>query len=180
MALGERIRQRRTQLEISLQELASRSGLTASFLSQVERDVTEPSITSLRRIAGALEVPVFYFLLDEEAPSPVVRKEKRRTLRLHDTKAQWELLSPADPQLQLEVVITRLPPGVASGSGCDTHPGEECFVVLEGEMEISLADDVYRLQAGDAIQFRSSIPHGIRNPGNKELVVLAAITPPKF
>ncbi|HYG59579.1 MAG TPA: cupin domain-containing protein [Symbiobacteriaceae bacterium] len=180
MGLGERIRQRRTQTDISLQELAHRSGLTASFLSQVERDVTEPSIASLRRIAGALEVPVFYFLLDEEAPSPVVRRANRRTLRLHDSQAQWELLSPADPQLQLEVVITRLPPGVASGAGCIAHPGEECFVVLEGELEITVADDVYRLQEGDSIQFRSSIPHAIRNPGDRELVVLAAITPPKF
>lgn len=180
MGLGDRIRGRRQQLDISLQELANRTGLTASFLSQVERDVTEPSITSLRRIAGSLEVPVFYFLLDEAAPSPVVRKAERRILRLHDTAAQWELLSPADPQLQLEMVLTRLPAGVASGDEHTSHPGEECFVVLEGAMEIDVADDTYRLEEGDSIQFRASIPHRIRNGGDKELVVLAAITPPRF
>jgi len=180
MGLGERIRQRRQQLDMSLQEMAGRTGLTASFLSQVERDVTEPSITSLRRVAAALEVPVFFFLLDEAALSPVVRRDQRRTLRQHDTAAQWELLSPADPQLQLEVVLTRLPPGVASGDETMTHPGEECFVVLSGEMEIAVADELYRLAEGDSIQFRSSLPHRIRNGGETELVVLAAITPPRF
>ena len=180
MGLGERIRQQRQQLNLSLQELAARTGLTASFLSQVERDVTEPSISSLRRVASALEVPVFYFLLDERTRSPVVRKAQRRILRLHDTAAQWELLSPSDPTLQLEVVITKLPPGVASGDEFTAHPGEECFVVLKGEMEITVAEETYRLHEGDAIQFRSTIPHRIRNGGETELQVLAAITPPKF
>jgi transcriptional regulator with XRE-family HTH domain len=180
VGLGERIRLRRQQSDISLQELANRTGLTASFLSQVERDVTEPSISSLRRIAGALEVPVFYFLLEEGAPSPVVRKGERRVLRLHDTLAQWELLSPPDPQLELEVVLTRLPAGIASGEETTTHPGEECFVILDGEMEITVADETYRLTEGDAIQIRATLPHRIRNCGSKELVVLAAITPPRF
>ncbi|HYF75515.1 MAG TPA: cupin domain-containing protein [Symbiobacteriaceae bacterium] len=180
MALGERIRQRRQQMDMSLQELANRTGLTASFLSQVERDVTEPSITSLRRIAGALDVPVFFFLLDDSTPSPLVRKHERRILRLHDTDAQWELLSPADPNSQLEVVLTRLPAGVASGQEHTSHPGEESFVVLEGEMEIDVADETYHLYEGDAIQIRATLPHRIRNGGAKELVVLAAITPPRF
>ncbi len=178
--LGERVRQRRQQLGLSLQELAERTALTASFLSQVERGVTEPSISSLRRIAQAMGVPVFYFLLEEGTPAPVVRRDRRRVLKLPGGEARWELLSPPDPHLQLEVVLTRLPPGEASGDEFTTHPGEECFVVLEGEMEIAVADEVYRLSEGDAIHIRSSIPHWIRNPGQRELVVLAAITPPLF
>jgi quercetin dioxygenase-like cupin family protein len=142
--------------------------------------MAEPSISSLRRIAEALDVPVFYFLLDEAAPSPVVRVTERRILRLQDTPAQWELLSPPDPNLQLEVVLTRLPPGVSAEDEPITHPGEECFVVLEGEMSIEVAGATYRLAEGDAIQFRASLPHKITNPGERELSVLAAITPPRF
>lgn len=178
--MGERIRRRRQQQELSLQQLADRTGLTPSFLSQVERGVTEPSISSLRRIARALGVPVFYFLLEDERPEPVVRRSRRRVLRLPGCQGQWELLSPPDPHSQLEVVLTRLPPGEASGDESTTHPGEECFVVLQGEMEIAVADAVYRLEEGDAIQIRASLPHWIRNPGEHELVVLAAITPPMF
>ena len=59
---------------MSLKDLAERIGLTASFLSQVERELAEPSITSLRKIAEALDVPIFYFLLDNDNHSPVVRK----------------------------------------------------------------------------------------------------------
>lgn len=180
VGLGERIRQLRQQASISLQEMAARTGLTASFLSQVEREITEPSISSLRRIAEALEVPVFYFLMDEEAPSPVVRHHERRILRLQGTRAQWELLSPSDPSLQLEVVLTRLPAGVSGSEESTAHPGEECFVVLEGEMVVEVAGTTYRLAEGDSIQFKSSLPHRISNAGEKELAVLAAITPPRF
>lgn len=178
VGFGDRIRQRRQQQGLSLQELAGRTSLTASFISQVEREVAEPS--SLRKIAGALEVPVFYFLLDDAASNPVVRRGQRRVLRLHNTDAAWELLSPSDPSLQLEVVLTRLPPGEASGDEPVTHPGEECFVVLAGRMEITVAGQAYQLDEGDTIQIRATLPHQIRNPGPGELVVMAAITPPLF
>ena len=75
MELGDRVRERRQQLGLSLRDLAERSELTASFLSQVERGVTSPSIDSLRRVANALDVPVFHFLLEPDRESPVVREQ---------------------------------------------------------------------------------------------------------
>ena len=70
MELGDRVRERRQQLGLSLRDLAERSELTASFLSQVERGVTSPSIDSLRRVANALDVPVFHFLLEPDRETP--------------------------------------------------------------------------------------------------------------
>ena len=74
MELGHRLRTRRQELGLSLRELAERVGLTASFLSQIERDLASPSIESLRKISDALEVPIFHFLIEPEVRSPVVRR----------------------------------------------------------------------------------------------------------
>lgn len=179
--LGGRIRQRRTELGLSLQELAARTALTPSFLSQVERDMAEPSITSLRKIAQALEVPIFYFLLESGGHNPVVRRAERRVLSLARSGVTYELLSPPDfVNRSMEMVITRMAPGAAGGDHPVTHPGEECILVLAGRAGIQVADAEHTLAEGDCIYFFSNIPHHIRNLGDGELVLLAAITPPAF
>ena len=73
---------------MTLAQLAERTGLSASALSQIERGVTDPSIGSLRRIASALQVPFFRFLLECESPDPVVRKGQRRTISFPDRALQ--------------------------------------------------------------------------------------------
>jgi len=179
--LGAKIRQRRSELSLSLGDLSGRTGLTPSFLSQVERDMAEPSITSLRKIAEALDVPIFFFLLDSDHHKPLVRKSERRVLELKESGVTYELLSPLDfVGRSMEIVVTRMTPGCAGGDHPVTHPGEECIVVLHGEATVRIADEEYELAEGDSIYFHSSIPHQIRNPGSVELEFLAAITPPAF
>ena len=94
MEIGSRIRARRQELDLSLRELAERVSLTASFLSQIERDLTSPSIESLRKISDALEVPIFYFLLESDDRCPVVRRDERTTLTLPNSNLTYELLTP--------------------------------------------------------------------------------------
>lgn len=179
--IGPRIRQRRTQQGYSLQELATRTDLTPSFLSQVERDMAEPSITSLRKIAEALEVPIFYFLLGSDEPNPVVRNGERRVLELARSGVTYELLSPPDfANKKMEIVITTMAPGVAGGDHPVTHPGEEFLVILAGRAHVTVGDQAYTLAEGDSIYYYSSIPHRIANVGETELRFLAAITPPAF
>ncbi|WP_227764866.1 helix-turn-helix domain-containing protein [Zhaonella formicivorans] len=177
--LGEKIRRKRIEKNMSLKELAEKIELTASFLSQVERELAEPSITSLRKIAEALDVPIFYFLLDDEDHSPVVRKSQRKVLRFPQSHLTYELLSP-DLNRQMEVLIARLDPGASSGDEASSHPGEECILVLEGKMEIKVGEETYYLEEGDSIYYFASIPHSLRNCGDGQLVFLSAITPPQF
>ncbi|MEW6623481.1 MAG: XRE family transcriptional regulator [Bacillota bacterium] len=177
--LGEKIRNIRSEKNMSLRDLADKTGLTASFLSQVERDLTEPSITSLRKIAEALEVPIFFFLLETTEKSPVIRKSERKVLRLPQSNLVFELLSP-DLEKSMEIMIARLKPGAVSCEEPLSHPGEECIVILEGTMEISVGSDTYVLEEGDSIYYHSAIPHILKSVGDKELVFLSAITPPMF
>ncbi len=177
--LGSRIRSKRLEKDLSLREVAEKAGLTASFLSQVERDLAEPSITSLRRIAQALGVPIFYFLLDSAEESPVVRSNARKVLRLPESHVTYELLSP-DLDRKMEVVMGRLAP---ERSTCDvplTHPGEECIIVLEGSADIELGTEVHRLDKGDSIYYFCSVPHKLMNVGDGDLKFIMVITPPAF
>ncbi|WP_406676808.1 cupin domain-containing protein [Neomoorella carbonis] len=177
--LGEKIRNLRRERGMSLKDVAEKTGLTSSFLSQVERDLADPSITSLRKIAEALDIPIFYFLLNHEDHSPVVRKDQRKVLRFPRSHLTYELLSP-DLNRKMEVMMGRLEPGAASCDEPLAHPGEECIVVLEGIMEIDIGGEVYRLEAGDSIYYYASIPHKLWSAGNKDLVFISAITPPQF
>lgn len=177
--LGERIRKNRLEKAMNLKELAEKTDLTASFLSQVERGLAEPSITSLRKIAEALEVPIFYFLLDNEVKSPVVRKDERKILKFPESHLVFELLSP-DLNRQMEVMLTKLEVG---GSSCDkplSHPGEEFIFILQGKMEMTIGEETYILEEGDSIYYFAIIPHKSTSIGDKELIYISAITPPRF
>lgn len=179
--IGSKIRQRRTELGLSLQELSGQTALTPSFLSQVERDQAEPSISSLRRIAEALQVPIFYFLMDAEQHKPVVRRSERRVMNLAGEGVTYELLSPPDlVNRKMEIVVTRMAEGSGGGDHPVTHPGEEFILVVRGAAVIKVAEEEHLLEEGDSIYFHAAIPHHIRNAGAGELEILAAITPPAF
>lgn len=177
--LGETIRRIRAEKNMSLRELADKTDLTPSFLSQVERDLAEPSITSLRKIADALGVPIFYFLLDNEKPSPVVRKNERKTLKMPQSHLMYELLVP-NLDRSMEVWMGRLEPGAVSCETPLSHQGEECLFVLQGLMEVQLGEEIYVLEEGDTIYYFGAVPHQLKNIGEGELVFISAITPPLF
>lgn len=176
--IGVRLRQRRKELGLSLRQLADRVNLTASFLSQVEREEVSPSITSLRQIATGLQVPVFYFL-ESDAANVVVRRNRRPKLKLPQSHLEYELLTPRANQ-NMEVFVGRMEPGAAS---CDEpwgHPGEECALVLEGTMRIEIGDESYILEAGDSIFFDANKPHRSIAMGDRPLVFVSCIVPATF
>lgn len=177
--LGEKIREKRQEKGMSLQEVSKKIGKTSSFLSQVERNLVEPSITSLREIAGVLEVPIFYFLIDSPEYDPVVRRDKRKALRFPEYELTFELLSP-DLNRKMEILEGRIPPGSCTCPEPLAHNGEECTLVLQGTMKIQVGDREYLLEEGDSIYYYASIPHRIVNVGSEELVFVSSITPPHF
>jgi transcriptional regulator with XRE-family HTH domain len=178
-SMGARIRKRRLQLDMTLRDLAVASGLTKSFVSQIERDRNSPSIATLRGIAAALDVPMFYFFQSEMAASPVVRRAERRVVTFQKTGVEYELLTP-NLQRSIEMLEMRLKPGQHTGTGPLSHDGEECAVVIEGVAEIEVSGIAYRLETGDSIYIGALQPHRSYNPGKKTAVIITAITPPAF
>lgn len=175
--LGRRIRQFRTERELSLAALATRVGVTRSFLSSVERGIAYPSVLVLREIAAALEVPVFMLFTTAESNGVVVRPSERKLIQPPSSPISYELLSP-DLQRKIEMIIMRLQPGAESTAGA--HEGEEVSFLLQGSVIVTIGGVDYEMSAGDTIYFNSGLPHKVRSVGTEQAIMIAAITPPSF
>ena len=177
--LGERIRERRNELGLSLRTLAEEVDLTASFLSQIERAQADPSIRSLRRIADALGVSLFHFLVERESVSPVVRKDERKRLELPGSKVVCELLTPSIRR-KMEALMINANPVRGNIAQPLPAPTEECIVVFEGRVCVTLNDEEYELEPGDSIYFEGSRLRSISAVGDEEALFLSAMTPAVF
>lgn len=173
---GQRVRQRRKELGLSLKDLAGRTGLTASFLSLVERNQNNPSLQSLHRLAEALEVPLFYFS-QRNGDNPVVRHDNRVQITFPPGNLTCELLVP-NLRNRLEVFLGRVQPSAGNIARTPTSDSEECLFVMEGRMQVQLADQVYELDKGDSIYFHGINVREIRAIGKREAVYISIITPP--
>jgi transcriptional regulator with XRE-family HTH domain len=176
--IGERVRTRRTELGLTLRELAAQVDLTASFLSLIERDQADPSIKSLRKVAEALDVPMLYFLTEDD-PNPVVRRDHRKKLMLPGSPVTYELLTP-DLNRKLEMFVARVLPSDDNIAEPLPFPTEECILVLEGNLSVQLGEAEYRLEAGDSIYFEGSGLSGLCAWGDRPAVFVSAVTPAIF
>lgn len=180
--LGLTIRQARKLRGLSIQAVAEKTGISIGLVSQIERGLSSPSVRVLRRLAEAMHMPFSSFFSEpsarpERRSTVVVPKEQRRRLDLQGTGIVKEILSP-DVAGILEGFIVRIAPRGSSGDGYYYHKGEELGVVLEGEIELWIDDNCYRLGTGDSFQFESTRPHRFSNPGNQEALVVWVTTPP--
>lgn len=182
-SFGDQIRARRKELGLSLEELAQRTGLTASFLSLVERDMSNPSLESLRHIAEALGVPPFYFSQENGGAAamqnPVVRASERIRITFPPGDVTSELLVP-NLRNKLEVFISRVRPSAGNIARPPQMDTEECLLVLQGALRVVLNEHVYELFEGDSIYIQGFALREICAIGEDEAVFLSAITPPIF
>jgi transcriptional regulator with XRE-family HTH domain len=178
--LGSRIRALRQARHLTLRDLASRAAITESFLSQVERDVTSPSIATVRRIARGLDLSIAQLFADEPTSGRVVRFAGRRRVAYPGLGTVAEFLT-SNQAGRLQVLLETIDPGGGSGSEPFTHDSdEEVIVVLDGEVDVWVGDEHYLLAAGDAVTLPPRLPHWHVNRGERKAVVLVCLTPPSF
>jgi len=162
-----------------LRDLAERVGLTASFLSQIERDLASPSIESLRKISDALEVPIFHFLVEPDTKSPVVRRDERAQLKLPGSNLAYQLMTP-DLNRQMEVFMAEKEPGQEKITIPLRQQTEEFIYVLQGQLEIELGEQVHLLNPGDSVYFDGPMLRRLAARGDTKLRFISVITPPIF
>ena len=153
--------------------------LTVSALSQIERGASDPSISSLRRIAQAFNVPMFQFLVGSVQREIVVRSDRRIKLNFPDRELEYELVS-ADTSGEFEVLALAIKPGGSTSNAANSHASEECALVLKGEVVVEVAGQAYTLGAGDSIKVHRELPHRIMNQSNAGAELLIIISPPTF
>jgi transcriptional regulator with XRE-family HTH domain len=189
LEVGRKIRVRRLEAGLTLQRLAGAVGVSQSLISQVERGLASPSITTLRRIAAALDVPIAALFLGDEVASRgetdrmgrrlVVRRRERKRLHVPRSKIGYELLTP-DLNRKVEFLWIEYEPGSVTHPASMSHSGEENAVCLEGSVVVTIDGQPFVLNEGDSISFDSGRPHQVENRTDKRAVLVSAITPPAF
>ena len=177
--LPQMLRRRRKELGLSLRDLATRSGLSASFLSQLERGIVEPSLSSLKRIAKALRMSVSDLIGEGSKPhravDVVVRRDSRRRIELPDTPATYELVSKGEKRM-LEVSIVSVESVDAASVVPRTHPGEEFVFVLDGRLRLVYGGDEVELSPGDAATIDGWTLHALTAGGGRSARYLSVVT----
>ena len=194
--LGERIRKQRHQLSHSLKQVSGKTGLSISYLSEIERGVRVPSISSIRNIQKALGLSLFSLLANEDIDSfkhkhpmerqshnyiskpTLVKKGQRKRIGYPGQKGFYELMTP-DLNRQLEVLYIKREPGESLGTEPFIDPpGEKCCLMLSGREEVRIGGEVFQLEAGDCLSYPANLPISWKRLGDEVSEMILIITPP--
>jgi len=183
--LGPRIREIRQQRGLTLNGLSEKTGLTAGYLSQLERNIIEPSLSSLRKISTALEVPIYTFLSDGKKNHILITADKRKKLDLPNSGITYEFLTPMasdrEAQAKMEIIYYQLEPESWSSEDFIVHNADECIFIVQGSIELYLGQQKYIVKQGDSIYIRENIPHRFFNPSSKQKTIgISTICPPIY
>jgi transcriptional regulator with XRE-family HTH domain len=182
IAIGPRVRALREAMDLSLRDLAERSGVSAPMLSQVERGETSPTLQIAGRIAHGLELRLSQLLrLDESGTVSIVRAgERRRGGRPKAGGHTFEVLTPPLPGQRAELSRHVLAPGAATGGPGDPpmhEPGaREVALVERGTVVLDIDHERFPLAEGDCVTFDADLPHHFENPTDEEAVLLAVVS----
>ena len=181
--VGRQIRHWRLVKGLTLKDMAKLVGCSESFLSKIENDRTTPSLSTLHKIAVALELSISDIFGSGE--SEVVTRANERNVLLVDgdvsdgDQTRLEQLVPAKKGRLLQADMYIIPPGGGS-NGEIQHSGEEFGFVMEGSLFLTIDNMSYHLEEGDSFVFRSELTHTFSNQGNTVARVLWVNTPPTF
>ena len=166
--IGSKIRNLRTKREMTLQDLATLTGLSKPNLSQIENNLVSPPIGTLLKISTALGVVIGHFFQDspQDTDIVVVRKDKRNGIAKgkHISHIGYQYQPLAYPKINksMEPFVVHMEEREPGDIAFNNHRGEEFLYVLEGILEFHSGDKVITLEEGDSIYFDSVVPHGYR------------------
>lgn len=178
-SIGSKIKQLRTEKNLSLKELGSKAGCSASYLSMVENDQVDPSISRLKAVVEALGKTIIDLFPDAIQQNVVTRRSQRRRIEFPQSKTALEPLIPIGNDRQLDARLAVVHPG-GSSEGYYRHAGYEFGLVLQGTLELVIENVEYLLKEGDSFFFPSTKNHRFNNPSDDDTVVVWVNHPASF
>ncbi len=178
---GDAIRKIRRSTKMTMQDLSDKVGVSKSLISQVERGEVLPSLTTLEKIAAVLEIPITdFFEVDSDQiqeENIIVRRDSRKKILMPGSPVVYNLLT-SSLKNKIEFLLIEVPPHVTRDKVDTTfkHKGEEYFIVLEGQLCLSIGDKEFVLNEGDSGCFNSGIAHSFENKTDQKTVFLVAVT----
>ena len=180
LEVGERLRAIRLLRRLTLRDVADAAGVSESFVSRLERGRSSASVATLQRLAGAVGIEISDLFAGEREAGPRVLRHDERQLLEWGHLGRKALLTPK-PFHSLEVVAAAFDPGGSTGDEPYTHgDSEELLLVLTGRVHLQLGNELFDLSTGDSVNYRSSTPHRVSNPGDDGAEVLFVISPPSY
>lgn len=180
--IGDRVRRWREEAKLTLQELASRSGVATSTIQKIETAQMVPSIAVMLKVARGLgRRPAELLGDDGDAPGVIhLRAGERHPVgvpgRVVVERISGDLFDPA-----LETWRVSVHPGAGSGRDAIRYDGEELVLCEKGPIVFVVGDQEYRLRSGDSLHFKASAPHFFRNDGENEArFLITGTTPHRF
>lgn len=177
MDIGKKIKELRLQNDLTLGDLASRSELTKGFLSQVERNLTAPSIATLEDILEALGTNLSDFFHEEEEKKIVFQTQDFFVDEQEDCTIEW--IVPNAQKNEMEPIILTLHPGKKSHV-LSAYQGQEFGYILKGNVTIVQGSKKYKVKAKETFYMDGSKSHYLYNHGNSDARILWITTPPMF
>ena len=175
--VGKNIKNIRKQKNITLKELADRTGFTKSYLSKIERSKKAPPYSTVNRIAMALEVEAFYLMSEKleyfsDIRLSFTKKNKGKVVETLGSSYgfKYEALGFTKPGKNMQPYIINV---ASDEKSIFQHEGEEFIYVLEGKYEFIYDGKRYIMEEGDSVYFDSGVPHSARSMGKKKAKALA-------
>jgi len=179
--LGVDLRALRKSRGVTLTDLSEKMGRSVGWLSQVERDISSPTINELRQLAKIFNVPLSLFFGSSEAKANevgrIVRKSARRKIGGGDIGLVEELLSP-DLTDDFEVLRSVFRPN-AKLENFVTRPTQEVGYVVSGSLNLWIENEIFELGSGDSFRIRGE-QFKWANPNNEDAIVIWVIAPPIY
>lgn len=174
--VGARLHQLRIERDKSMRSLARDSGLSTNALSMIERGRTSPSVSTLYKLAEALEVPITAFFRLEAPKQDIVFRTANGRKRVPIANGQFMGLGGESFTGRMEPFMVTLEPGASSGPYGMLHSGSEFVLCMSGEIEYEVEGQKFQLQAGDSLIFAAQHRHRWKNVGQataQAVIVLA-------
>lgn len=175
--VGKKIKSIRKRKGLTLQELAEKSGISATAISAIERNVSSPTVTTLAGIGRALGESLSSLLGESDIEYIVTRGDQRERLATEIRNVDFSSLASGIPGQRFHPMLSILQPGAGSGEDYINHRGEDFFFVIRGSLKVELVGKEESLAEGDSLYLRSNTPYRWKNASDGETQLLIVSTP---
>jgi len=174
--ISNKIKRLRLEKKMTLKDLSEKTGLSVSFLSQIERGSSSLAITSLKKISDAFNINISYFFEEIENHNYRVLEDEQKPFKLEGSNNQYIRLAGKFPERKMEPMLVTIEPNKIFVEKY-SHPGEEFYYVIKGMVIFKIDDEEFILNEGDSIHFPSKKAHAWKNPLDEKTVLLSVLTP---
>ncbi len=178
--VGKKLKEIRLKQDMTIQILAEKSQVSSNMISRIERGLTIPSVEILMRLATVFDKSINYFVEDVSTSHEVVHTrpgERDKTVYDDEHNMHTESFTSGlrDPQFMSFFCVVEK--GGTSGEQNMYHPGDELIYLLEGRLQVKIVDEIYNLEPGDSLSFKSHLPHRWDNVGEGDAKVIWTLSP---